>query len=88
MYETDFGNEQLNNSTTTVTSGNLKFLDRVTLDMGGAAGCQKCRHFSRRAFLVEHCELAVTIKKAEDAGLRPDEGPTVFLNKTVILRKG
>jgi len=38
-------------------------------------------HVSRSAFLK-------TIRKAQDAGFKPDEGPRVILSKTVILRKG
>ena len=38
-------------------------------------------HVSKSAFLK-------TIKKAQDAGFKPDKGPKVILSKTVILRKG
>lgn len=38
-------------------------------------------HVSKSAFLK-------TISKAQDAGLKPDEGPRVILSKAVILKKG
>ena len=38
-------------------------------------------HVSKTAFLK-------TIKKAEDTGFKPDEGPRILLNRTVILKKG
>jgi len=37
-------------------------------------------HVSKSAFLI-------TIRKAQDAGFKPDEGPKVILSKTVILKK-
>jgi len=38
-------------------------------------------------FHVSKTGFKKTIKKAEDAGLKPDKGPKILLNKTVILRK-
>ncbi|MDY6988257.1 MAG: class I SAM-dependent methyltransferase [Thermodesulfobacteriota bacterium] len=38
-------------------------------------------HVSKSAFLK-------TIKAAQEAGFKPDEGPRVFLSKTVVFKKG
>ena len=38
-------------------------------------------HVSKSAFLK-------TIRNAQDAGFKPDEGPKVILSKTMILNKG
>jgi len=38
-------------------------------------------------FHVSKSDLQKTIKKSENAGFSPDEGPRILLNKTVILRK-
>jgi hypothetical protein len=39
-------------------------------------------------FRVSKKAFEETIRKARDAGLKPVEGPKVFLSKAVILKKG
>jgi ubiquinone/menaquinone biosynthesis C-methylase UbiE len=59
----------------------FKELESILQPSGQVLVVEPPFHVSKSAFLK-------TIKKARDAGFKPDEGPRMIFSKTVILKKG